>query len=279
MSRDEAIGKYPGFEEAVCRPEEQIDLARASLAIAQAEYPDLDIGRYLSKMEEMAEEVRSRAGENADPPRLIATLNFILFTREGLRGNSTDYYDPKNSFLNEVIERKRGIPISLSVIYMEVGRRAGLKLAGVGFPGHFLVKHMGAEEEIIIDPFHRGAILSPEELQDRLDQVYAGKVALDKDFLAAASKKQILFRMLNNLKSTYLQQEDFARALSIVQCMLILEPSSPENIRDRGLLYLKQECFLQAKEDLERYLNMAPDAEDAGTIREFLLSTLKLQFH
>jgi regulator of sirC expression with transglutaminase-like and TPR domain len=279
MSRDEDVSKYPSFAEAVCRPEEQIDLARAGLAIAQTEYPDLDIGLYLSRLDEMAKEVRSRAGESADPARLIATLNFILFNREGLRGNSVDYYDPKNSFLNEVIERKRGIPISLSVIYMEVGRRAGLNLAGVGFPGHFLVKHMGGEEEIIIDPFHRGAILSPEELQDRLDQVYGGKVALDKTFLAPASKKHILIRMLSNLKSTYLQQEDFTRALGIVERMLILDPSSPENIRDRGLLYLKQECFLHAKEDLERYLNMVPDAEDAGTIREYLLSTLKLHFH
>lgn len=279
MSRDEDAGKYPAFAEAVCRPEEQIDLALAGLAIAQAEYPDLDIGLYLSKLDEIAKEVRSRAGENADPPRLIATLNFILFNREGLRGNAVDYYDPKNSFLNDVIERKRGIPISLSVIYMEVGRRAGLNLAGVGFPGHFLVKHTGAQEEIIIDPFHRGAILSSEELQDRLDQIYGGKVAVDKSFLAPASKKQILIRMLNNLKSTYLQQEDFVRALSIVERMLILEPSSAENIRDRGLLYLKQECFLRAKEDLERYLNMVPDAEDAGTIREYLLSTLKLHFH
>lgn len=279
MSRDEDRSKYPAFVEAVCAPEDQIDLARAGLAIAQAEYPDLDIGRYLIKIDGMAEQVRNRAGEHADPLRLIAALNLVLFTKEGLRGNSADYYDPKNSFLNDVMERKRGIPISLSVIYMEVARRAGLNLSGVGFPGHFLVKYVGSEEEVVIDPFHRGAILTAEELQEHLDQIYGGKVALHKNLLAPTTKKQILVRMLNNLKSIYLEQEDFERALSIVQRLLIVEPSSAQDIRDRGLLYLKQECFLQAKADLERYLNMAPDAEDAGTIREYLLTTLKLQFH
>ena len=279
MSRNEESEKYSSFMGSVCVPEDQIDLARAGLAIAQAEYPDLDIERYLMRIDGMAEQVRNWAGECADPLRLVAALNLVLFTKEGLRGNLADYYDPKNSFLNDVMERKRGIPISLSVIYMEVARRAGLNLSGVGFPGHFLVKYVGPKEEVVIDPFHRGAIVTAEELQERLDRVYGGKVTLDKNLLAPSSKKEILIRMLNNLKSIYLEQEDFERALDIVQHLLIVEPSSAQNIRDRGLLNLKQECFLQAKADLERYLNMASDAEDAGTIREYLLSTLKLQFH
>ncbi|HWP56966.1 MAG TPA: transglutaminase-like domain-containing protein [Candidatus Acidoferrales bacterium] len=276
---DEHKRKYAAFAAAVCLPDEEIDLGRAALVIAQGEYPELSIGRYLERLDAMAGEVRRRAGENADPLRLIATLNFVLFTREGLRGNAVDYYDPRNSFLNDVLERKRGIPISLSVIYIEVARRAGLNLCGVNFPGHFLVKHAGPEEEIVIDPFHRGAILSAEDLQLRLDQLYGGNVPLDQGFLIAASKKQILVRMLSNLKSIYLQQEDFERTLSVVERLLILEPLAAQNIRDRGLLYLKQECFLQAKADLERYLKLAPDAADAADIREYLLSTLKLQFH
>jgi len=249
------------------------------LAIAQSEYPDLDVERYLRKIDDFAAQVRDRAGENADAPRLIATLNFVLFTLVGLRGNAPDYYDPKNSFLNEVIERKRGIPISLSVLYIEVGRKAGLDLFGVLFPGHFLVKFANAGEDVVIDPFHRGAILSHAELQQRLDQVYGGGVELEKNFLAPASKKQILTRMLANLKNIYLQREDHDRALGVMQRLLILDPTEPENIRDRGLLYLKQECFLQAKEDLERYLEIAPDAPDAGAVREYLLATLKFKYH
>jgi regulator of sirC expression with transglutaminase-like and TPR domain len=279
MGSDDAKGSHPAFAAMVCLPDEQIDLARASLAIAQGEYPDLDVERYLRKIDEIAAEVRNRAGEHADPPRLIATLNFVLFTIERLRGNSADYYDPRNSFLNEVMERKRGIPISLSMLYIEVARKAGLDLFGVAFPGHFLVKFVSSGEDIIIDPFHRGAILSDEELQQRLDQAYGGKVVLQKKFLAPASKKQILVRMLGNLKHIYLQREDHNRALSMVQRMLILDPSEPENIRDRGLLYLKQECFLHAKEDLEKYLELVPDAQDGGTIREYLLATLRFQYH
>ena len=142
-------------------------------------------------------------------------------------------------------------------------------------------KQRGASsgEDVVIDPFHRGAILSHEELQQRLDQVYGGKVELEKNFLAPASKKQILTRMLANLKNIYLRREDHDRALGVMQRLLILDPSEPENIRDRGLLYLKLECFLQAKEDLERYLEIAPDAQDAGAIREYLLATLKFKYH
>ena len=279
MGRDDAKGSDPAFAAMVCLPDEQIDLARASLAIAQSEYPDLDVERYLRKIDDIAVQVRNRAGEHADAPRLIATLNFVLFTIEGLRGNAADYYDPKNSFLNEVMERKRGIPISLSVLYIEVGRKAGLDLFGVSFPGHFLVKFASSGEDVVIDPFHRGAILSHEELQQRLDQVYGGKVELEKNFLAPASKKQILTRMLANLKNIYLRREDHDRALGVMQRLLILDPSEPENIRDRGLLYLKLECFLQAKEDLERYLEIVPDGQDAGAIREYLLATLKFKYH
>src|SRR5262245_1513861 len=279
MVRDDAKGSDPVFAAMVSLPDEQIDLARATLAIAQSEYPDLDVERYLRKIDDFAAQVRDRAGENADAPRLIATLNFVLFTLVGLRGNAPDYYDPKNSFLNEVIERKRGIPISLSVLYIEVGRKAGLDLFGVLFPGHFLVKFANAGEDVVNDPFHRGAILSHAELQQRLDQVYGGGVELEKNFLAPASKKQILTRMLANLKNIYLQREDHDRALGVMQRLLILDPTEPENIRDRGLLYLKQECFLQAKEDLERYLEIAPDAPDAGAVREYLLATLKFKYH
>lgn len=257
-------------------PDDEIDLGRAALAIAHGEYPSLDIESYLSRMDRLAMAVQDRSGGEADPYRLIAAINYTLFSVERFQGNRDDYYDPKNSFLNEVMERKRGIPITLSVLYMEVARRAGLNLHGVGFPGHFLVKYVGKEEEIVIDPFHAGEVRSIEELEDFLDEIYHGKLAFQPEFLFPVSKKQILRRMLNNLKAIYLRQGAFLKALSVVERLVILEPNSAQDIRDRGLLYMKLECLPQALEDLEAYLKLALDAEDADEIREQVVSLKKL---
>lgn len=269
------------FSQAVQRPDDVIDLGRAVLAIAHAEYPDLDIESYVVRMDRLAAAARDRSGGEADPFRLIAAINYTLFKIEGFRGNQDDYYDPKNSFLNEVMERKRGIPITLSVLYIEVARRVGLNVHGVGFPGHFLVKHVGQEEEIVIDPFHQGEVRSLDELEDMLDGLYGGKVPFQPEFLFPVSKKQILKRMLNNLKAIYLRQGDFLKSLSVIERLVILEPNSAEEIRDRGLLYLRLECFPRALEDLESYLRFAPYADDAPEIREQAVSLKKLvtQYH
>lgn len=266
---------HRSFSRAVQCLDDEIDLGRAALAIAHAEHPELDIESYVARLDHLAAAVRDRAGGEADSYRLIAAMNYTLFSVEGFRGNQDDYYDPKNSFLNEVMERKQGIPITLSVLYMEVARRVGLNLCGVGFPGHFLVKHVGKEEEIVIDPFHRGEVRSIEELEDMLDEIYRGRIAFQPEFLFPVSKKQILRRILNNLKAIYLRQGDFPKSLSVVERLLILEPNSAQEMRDRGLLYLKLECFPQALEDLESYLRLAPYADDAAEIREQTVSLKK----
>ena len=157
-----AIDPYREFRQAADRPEEQIDLGRAALAIALPEYPALDFSAYLGRIDELALEAAQRAGVDADVYRTIAALNFVLFARQGFRGNRDDYYDPKNSFLNQVIERKTGIPITLSVLYMEVAERVGLSVDGVGFPGHFMVKVRSDGSEIVIDPFNSGDIKTEE---------------------------------------------------------------------------------------------------------------------
>ena len=270
------VRAYQSFVRAVQCPDDEIDLGRAALAIAHSEYPDLNIESYLSRMDGLASAVRDRAGGRADCYRLIAAINYILFSVEGFSGNRDDYYDPKNSFLNQVMERKQGIPITLSVLYMEVARRVGLELEGVGFPGHFLVKYVGAEEEIIIDPFHQGEIRLTEELEEMLDELYRGKLALRPEFLSPLSKKQILRRMLNNLKAIYLRQGDLLRGLSVVERLLILEPNSVSEIRDRGLLYVKLECFPQALQDLEAYLRLSAHADDAPEVRDQVVSLRKL---
>lgn len=264
MSRD----AYQDFRRAVDRPDDQLDLGRAALTIAQVDYPDLDIAAYLARIDELAANVTDRLISKADVFRSIAALNLVLFQRQGFRGNRDDYFDPKNSFLNEVIERKTGIPITLSVLYMEVARRTGLQLEGVGFPGHFLVKVAGEGDDVVIDPFNGGEVVGMDQLAKMLFALYGGKVPFQPDFLEPATKKQILKRMLNNLKVIYLKQNNWAKGLAVVDRLVILDPGSAEDLRDRGMIYAQMECFRQALEDLQSYLQLAPGARDAQEVRE-----------
>ncbi|HEY6367582.1 MAG TPA: tetratricopeptide repeat protein [Candidatus Binatia bacterium] len=259
---------YKDFRQAVNRGEAKIDLGRAALTMAAADYPDLDIDIYLARIDQLAADAQARLGSEADVQRTIAVLNNVLFREHGFRGNRENYFDPRNSFLNEVLDRRTGIPISLSVLYMEVAQKIALPLQGVGFPGHFLVKYTGINEEIVIDPFNQGEIRSQKNLQTMLNRLYGRKVNFDPDFLAAVTNKQILRRMLNNLELIYLRQNDLTKGLSIVERLLVLDPGSAEDIRDRGIIYLRLECFKQALEDLQRYLSLAPQAEDAAAIHE-----------
>jgi regulator of sirC expression with transglutaminase-like and TPR domain len=259
---------YKDFRQAVHQVETKIDLGRAALTIAAHEYPNLDIDAYLSRIEQLAAAAEARLGANPDVYRSIAALNYVFFKEHGFRGNRQHYFDPKNSFLNEVLDRKTGIPISLSVLYIEVARRIGLPLQGIGFPGHFLVKYVGDKEEIVLDPFNQGEILSRRRLEAMIDRLYDVKVVFEPHFLEPASKKQILRRMLNNLKIIYLRKNEFIKGLAIVERLLVLDPASAEDIGDRGLIYLQLECFKQALEDLETYLRLAPHAEDAPAIRK-----------
>ncbi|MBI4482757.1 MAG: tetratricopeptide repeat protein [Acidobacteria bacterium] len=257
------------FSELV-QSEEGLPLAEAALLIAAEEYPDLEISRYLRRLDHMALQIRRHVGESREPGRMIQQLNHHLFALEGFRGNEERYFDPKNSFLNEVLDRKVGIPITLSVVYMEVAQRLDFALLGVGFPGHFLVKYASPGLEIVIDPFHQGALLTEEDCQRRLDQLYGGSVRLQPVFLSAVTKKQILTRMLTNLKGIYMHARDYARALGIVEMILLLDPRSPQEVRDRGLLYYQLECYSWALHDLQAYLTLAPQAEDQAEARQYI---------
>lgn len=258
---------YVAFREAIDRPEDEIDLGRAALAIATQEYPNLEIDDCLSQLDGFGQAVELRMGDEKNPYRIIAALNTVLFKELGFQGNRSEYYDPKNSFLNDVIIRKKGIPISLSVIYMEVARRVGLSLAGVGFPGHFLVKYEDGDVEILIDVFNGGEIRSREDLDRMLQQLYRGQVSYQAGFVAALGKRDILRRMLNNLKWIYLERGEPLKTLSVLDQLVILDPRSASEIRDRGLLYITLECYAQAVEDLESYLRLAPTADDVPMIK------------
>jgi len=262
------------FAQLVSNVSEDFDLAEAALLIAQDAQPDMDVMAYLHRVEAFAATVRTRLPEKPDTATIINQLNELLFHEEKLSGNTTDYYDPRNSFLNEVLERKTGIPITLSVIYLEVGRRLGLPLVGVGFPGHFLVKCQSPEGEIVLDPFHGGMRLSHEQLAQKLREMYGdGNPFLSQisQLLTPASKREILIRMLRNLKGVYLQQQNFTRALQAIEWILLADPTLATEIRDRGAVHQRLGSLQAAARDFKQYLQMAPQAEDAAAIRNMLV--------
>jgi regulator of sirC expression with transglutaminase-like and TPR domain len=269
------IDLFEDFRQAVECPDDRIDLARAGLEIARDDYRNLDLGEYLSRLDQLAVAVRRRMNDASSVYRTIAALNYVLFQEQGFHGNRENYYDPKNSFLNDVIERKTGIPITLSIVYIEVAGRVGLSLWGVSFPGHFLVKYVGNNEEIVIDPFNSGEVKSEESLNKLLDHLYQGKLALHRDLLAPVTKRQIIKRVLNNLKMIYLREDNPVKALAVLQRLVILDPGSEEDIRDRGAVYLKLECFNYALADFENYLRLAPNATDASAVKEQIINLTK----
>ena len=224
------------FAEVVSGPENRLDLGRAALLIAGEEYPGLDLLRYVAKLEALAAAVRPDVTATDEPITKIEYLNAHLFEERGFRGNTQEYYDPRNSFLNDVLDRRLGIPITLSVVYMEVGRRVGMPLQGIGMPGNFIMKYADAEEEIYIDPFSKGRILSREACKSLLQDIYGEPVPFQETFLAPVTKKQILSRLLMNLKAIYVHTKDYLKALSIVERQLIIQPNTEQEVKDRSAL-------------------------------------------
>lgn len=256
--------------------DERIDLIRAALVIARTEYSDLDIENYASRVEELARRVASLTPD-LHPQRTLTALNHVLFGELKLRGNREDYYDPRNSFLNDVFDRGLGIPITLAIVYMEVARRVGFSLSGVGMPGHFLLKHYSSEgQETLIDCFNRGDVLSRKDCQSRLDEIYSGEMKLRPEFLHPISRRQILTRMLNNLKTVYLSTRKFRKALAIADLVLVIHPQSAEDVKQRALLRYSMNLHRLAAEDLEEYLKISPTASDADDIRQMSLSIRRM---
>lgn len=261
---------------ALVRPDiedERIELSRAALTFARIEYPDLKIESYLQQIEQMATRVEARIPEKGDAAQSIAALNEVLFFEDMFRGNTVDYYNPRNSFLNDVLDRRLGIPITLALVYMEVGRRVGFPLFGVGMPGHFLLKHYEVSgRSLLIDAFDRGLVLSEEDCQKKLNDIYSGQLLLRPEFLMPVTRRQMLTRMLNNLKGIYLEQRSFRRALPVVDLILVIYPRSPEDVKQRAVLRYNLDDYKGALEDFEEYVKMSPDASDTEEIRQTTLS-------
>jgi regulator of sirC expression with transglutaminase-like and TPR domain len=253
----------PGFETIVRTPEREIDLGLAALFIARVETPSLAPEPWLARLDDLA--ARAGIGGSGDAATALARLRRFLFEDEGFRGNAEDYFDPRNSCLDQVLQRRVGIPITLSVLMMEVGRRLGIGLDGIGLPGHFVVRDRASG--VLIDPFHGGALLSPSDAEDVVAQALGQRVTLTGAHLTPVGNGQILTRMLANLKSVYVQRELWPKALQVIDWLLLLEKGGTCQLRDRGTVLMKLGDFQAGAAEWERYLSRYPNARDATKLR------------
>lgn len=255
------------FAAEVARPDSEMSMARAALLVAQEEYPQIPVELYLARLDQMAEEVKDRLADETAPMVVLEELVDMLFVRRHFTGNRTAYYDPRNSFLNDVLDRGTGIPLTLGMVMLEVGWRLGLPLEGVNFPSHFLVRFRGDAISLLLDPFDGGKVRFEDQAQELLDQVYGGMVRVQPSFLRTATKRDMLIRLLANLKGVYVNVSDHARALAVVERLLILHPESRGDLRARGILLARLGLRDEAAEQLRAYLEVAPGAGDAARIR------------
>ena len=272
------------FSELLAREDVHIDLAHACLMIAEDAYPELDAERYLGDIERMALRLRAKVGKADSPEERVMALNQMLFEELGYRGNTEAYYDPRNSYLNEVMDRRTGIPITLAVLYIALGRRIGLPLEGVSFPGHFLVRLRLRGGMLVLDPFDGGAPLGVDELRERLRRVVpkgltegvpVHELPLDQ-FLEPATPRQILARVLRNLKAIYRETDKPEQLLAVLNRMLVVAPGASGELRDRGILYQRLECYRAALADLSGYLAREPEAADFEEVRSRMMEVSAL---
>jgi regulator of sirC expression with transglutaminase-like and TPR domain len=265
------------FCQEIQKPDNEINLAAAALYIAQEEYPHLDCAAYLQTLDKMAATLRDRLPENPYPMKIIRAINAYLFQDLGFKGNDRDYYDPKNSFLNDVLDRRTGIPISLSLVYLELAQRIGFPMAGVGMPGHFLIRPILEDMAIFVDAFHQGEVMFEEDCRDRLQQLYGQPARLQPEHLIPIGPRPCVARMLNNLKVIYLHHQDALRALAAVDRILLLVPDAPLERRDRGLIHYRLGHLAIARQDLTAYLQQVPDAADSFEIQQVLSQISRVQ--
>jgi regulator of sirC expression with transglutaminase-like and TPR domain len=248
----------------------QYTLVEKCLKLSQIlEFPNLDITEYVQKLRSFEQGLRNRISDVKNPIYLVSMLNEYMFDILGFEGDDDDYYNPRNNFLNVVIDKRSGIPITLSIIYIEIAKAIDLELRPVGFPGHFLVKY---SEELILDPFNRGSLLDIEDLQGILDATYGDGVEFELKYLNEIEPKRILIRILRNLKGSYTESFNYEKAMRCINMVLGLEPDSPDDIRDKGII---QSRLLQnnlALISFNKYLELAPEADDVDDILEMIKS-------
>ncbi len=245
-------------------------LLEGALAIAWEEYPRMDLGHYRGMFDRMVADLQPRLAEIHYPMRMVQEINQYLFVEQNFSGNDHDYYDPRNSFITDVLDRRLGIPLSLSIIYMVIGDRLGFAIEGISFPGHFIVRPQHPDLEIFIDPYHKGEILFPEDCANKLTQLYGHAVPLQGEYLQPVGIRRILDRLLTNLKLIYLRRQEPVKALAAIERSLMLNPDVPTQWRDRGLICYQLDRYTEARIDLESYLQHSPYAEDSQIIIQLL---------
>ena len=249
-------------------PTATLDAAELALCLAREEYPDVDVEAYLSELAALAHDVRPRLRGGLSAR--VQALCRYLFHEMGFCGNTQAYYDPRNSYFNEVLDRRTGIPLTLSLVAMTIGQRAGLLVEGVGLPGHFVVKVVEGSREVLFDPFHEGRLLAPHECEILVEQVTGSPFEATPEALAAAPLQLIVVRLLTNLKAIYLRTSDFGRGVRIIERLRQLLPDDPLQQRDLGATLLHAGRPGRAVDYLEAYLQAVPDAEDEEAVQQLL---------
>jgi len=249
---------------------ETLPIEEIALLVAKAHDPNLCLQSYRNRLDDYAHDARQRIGGVVGGPALARGLSHYLFEVEGFRGNRQDYYNPSNSLFNDVLDQRTGIPITLSILYIAVGRRLQLPLAGIGFPGHFLVRYHEAGAHFFIDPFNRGRLLTPEECQKRLQEQYGKALPYRPEYMEPSTHREILVRLLTNLKMAYMMRKEFENVITVLSQILLFAGDGAEELKERGLVYYHMECFNAAKQDLENYLARKPSSPDRELIRTFL---------
>jgi regulator of sirC expression with transglutaminase-like and TPR domain len=263
------FAESPEFQRLL-RRDSRSDLVRITLEIARDAYPSLDIDHYLSKIDALAVRVRDRCPPGAKPRSLLGQINWVLFVEEGFQGNTEDYYDPRNGYLNQVIDRKTGIPITLSVLYASIAAGVGLEMAGVNLPAHFMLRVGSGDSTIFVDPFHAGAVLDRRGCERRISQMVGQQVTLSDLQLAPCAHDLVVARMLRNLKSIYLEQHDYPASLPVLKRLAALNPGDPHEQRDLGMLCLQLDRPAEAISPLQAYLDARPQAPDAEAVLPLL---------
>lgn len=238
----------------------------AATQIARIEFPELEIEPVLAQIDEIARVVESRKPTNGES--FVAITNQYLFEELGFAGNDSDYYDPRNSCLNEVLRRRLGIPITLAVLYIEIGRRLQQPVHGIGLPGHFICRFNDGQYSVFIDPFNKGRLMSVEECEDLVRETTGAGIQNRTTAFRRSTKRQILTRMLQNLKGIYTRQQQWAKALQVSELLVAAYPNAPEEVRARAVAHLQLKRFSAARTDLKRYLELSPQATDGKMIRE-----------
>jgi regulator of sirC expression with transglutaminase-like and TPR domain len=272
---------YRAFAALLAGDDEAIDLVQAALLIASTQYPDLDMAYYTALLDSLARRVRTVLAlptpdlqptlpAGIETLQVIEAMNKILFEEEHFHGNRDDYHNPNNSFLNKVLEDHTGIPVTLSLIYAEVGKRVGIQIDGIGMPYHFLVRCQSPQGFIYIDPYEGGLQMSERSCRERIRQIAQHRIKFHSQWFEPFTHRHWLMRLLNNLKRIYINQDDYDRALTICDLIILLNPQTAEEWRDRGLIQLQLKCYSYAIKDLKTYTELAPEASDRYEILNYI---------